>query len=416
MKKISDYTKWTHGDLIRRINELEKAIGMRMPNVVPKATNTPELEAKLFAKTRHVALKFSYFGWSYNGLAVQKEPTPLPTVEGTILGALARCRLIPQAAEYEPDLVDFSRAGRTDKGVSARSQVISLKVRSLLDREQQMDPTFDEQELKYTHMLNSLLPDDIRFYQECLRPPVGFDARFSCKSRRYRYFFFAHDPFGAPFLNIDKMREAAALFQGDHDFRNFCKVDGSKQITNFVRTIYDSQIIEISKDAATGQTLYAFDLHGTAFLWHQVRSMIAVLFLIGQGHEEPRIIDELFDIDKYPGKPGYVMAEDFPLVLWDITYGADVAWQDCSRDTKTLQSLSDVFYNQWYATAVRESIQHQIGSTVVQTAPTQTHMRMVTGGGLGSPLRKYVPLKDKPRGLEPEEVNMRFRKRKIRDD
>jgi hypothetical protein len=58
-------------------------------------------------------------------------------------------------------------------------------------------------------------------------------------------------------------------------------------------------------------------IKGFGFLWHQVRCMASVLFLIGQGLEEPQVIDQLLDTEKNARKPDYLMASDLPLVLWD---------------------------------------------------------------------------------------------------
>lgn len=88
-----------------------------------------------------------------------------------------------------PQDYNFSRCGRTDKGVSAMNQVISLHVRSNLTREEQQDEENDGREIDYVHILNQLLPDDIRISAVCLRPPTNFDARFSCQYRHYRYLF-----------------------------------------------------------------------------------------------------------------------------------------------------------------------------------------------------------------------------------
>lgn len=61
--------------------------------------------------------------------------------------------------------------------------------------------------------------------------------------------------------------------------------------------------------------LWAITIKGSAFLWHQVRCMVAVLFLIGQGLETPCIVDSLLDITKTPRKPQYKMASEIPLIL-----------------------------------------------------------------------------------------------------
>jgi tRNA pseudouridine38/39 synthase len=66
--------------------------------------------------------------------------------------------------------------------------------------------------------------------------------------------------------------------------------------------------------------VYTFTLYGSAFLWHQVRHMVAILFLVGQGLEKPSLVTDLLDVDKCPGRPTYEMATDAPLVLWDCIF------------------------------------------------------------------------------------------------
>jgi tRNA pseudouridine38/39 synthase len=48
--------------------------------------------------------------------------------------------------------------------------------------------------------------------------------------------------------------------------------------------------------------------------------MSSVLFLVGSGKEEPQIIKDLLDLDKYPRKPNYPMAPDYALILEDCLY------------------------------------------------------------------------------------------------
>ena len=329
-------------------------------------------------------------------------------------------RLSTSHDEINFEGLDYAKCGRTDRGVSAFGQVVSLHVRSnrpverrnlstrdedteaksvedlglaalsletdtevnstslplnlnssAMDESLFFDPINDE--LPYPQILNRLLPNDIRVLAWCPAPPPDFSARFSCKERRYRYFFtqpaFSPTP-GAlgsgslrreGWLDIEAMRKAAKLYEGLHDFRNFSKVDPSKQIENFERRIYHADIREVGPElesasfvrkdklseqdirnaspsagsSSTGVSsplkesspkMYMFVLHGSAFLWHQVRHMVAILFLIGQGLESPELITQLLDIKAHPTKPHYELAEDAPLVLWDCIFpgeGAD---------------------------------------------------------------------------------------------
>ncbi|EAW09889.1 pseudouridine synthase DEG1 [Aspergillus clavatus NRRL 1] len=353
--------------------------------------------------TRFIALKFAYLGQRYNGLEhANGNVTPLPTIEEEIWKAMRRTRLIfPTDAEPFDDSrgpralkpyslswegCDYSKAGRTDRGVSAFGQVIGIRVRSARPKRPATEVTSDvdmtgldapaedtwddiADEIPYISMLNRVLPEDIRILAWCPQPPPGFDARFSCRERQYKYFFTqpAFSPTPGPlglalqavdsankipakyregWLDIDAMREAAKHFEGVHDFRNFCKLDTSKQIENFERIIYHADIelvdpkhhplgyvnqpgFQASENSvvgadtvaqATAAQVYVFNLHGSAFLWHQVRHMVSILFLVGQGLESPSIVAELLDVSKNPRKPTYEMASDAPLVLWNCIF------------------------------------------------------------------------------------------------
>jgi len=302
------------------------------------------------------------------------------------------------------DGCEYSKCGRTDKGVSAFGQVIGVRVRSArqlktkngdvdaelsrtsfghddsvdvvdqsktetVDNDMTAETdTFDpiKHELPYIALLNKVLPPTIRILAWCPSTPPYFSARFSCKERVYKYFFtnpaFLPQPTtsktastsssasaqAANYLNINAMREATSYLVGSHDFRNFCKVDPTKQITSFVRRVTNASIDFVSSSthpsisthldptcngvmessthqpSLQGIQLYTFTVRGSAFLWHQVRCMVAILFLIGQGLEKPSLIKELLDVTTNPRRPQYEMANDRPLVLWDCTFSATV--------------------------------------------------------------------------------------------
>ncbi|KAF3032934.1 hypothetical protein E8E12_004690 [Didymella heteroderae] len=421
------YEQWSHEQLIARIQELEGQIKGR-PEVPPQPaegstadargdgapaapfTKPPKAPPKAFdaAKysTRLVALKFAYLGQRYNGFEHHNNnKTPLPTIEEELWKALIKTRLIsptPPAgsstdysrvdrktfAQWDRDGADinwdgceYSKCGRTDRGVSAFGQVIGIRVRSNRPRQRPQaaeDDDGDENdaatshdrpaegqafndladELPYIQLLNRVLPPDIRVYAWCPNPPPDFSARFSCKERRYKYFFtnpcFAPIPASsglyAPannavddtpmregWLDIDAMRDGCARLVGLHDFRNFCKIDASKQLTNFQRRIFHASIDEVSPlsvpsflrhDALASPaspdapTMYCFTLHGSAFLWHQVRSLVSILFLLGQRLESPQLVTDLLDMTQNPTRPKYEMASDAPLVLWDCIFPA----------------------------------------------------------------------------------------------
>jgi len=333
--------------------------------------------------TRYVALKLAYLGKNYNGFEYQPSGSTA-TIEEELWKALVKsCLIFPN----KPDEVDFvpyeySKCGRTDQGVSAFGQVIAIRLRSSrpLPKEkpveedngataasevpvegeevapeaskQEWDPIADE--IKYCRTLNRLLPPDIKVLAWAPAIPDTFSARFSCRERQYRYYFT--QPAFAPtqssleagpsrpgvmkdgWLDIEAMREGAKLFEGLHDFRNFCKIDPKKQINVYDRRVFECDIVEV-EDVVTAlpylnhpemkpanfpdgvyPKVYYFHVRGSAFLWHQIRHMIAIIFNIGQGLEKPSVISDLLNPETYPCKPNYLMADEVPLVLWDCIF------------------------------------------------------------------------------------------------
>lgn len=360
---------------------------------VPKPEKKKAVRGEISSyKTRFIALRFAYLGWNYSGLALQTHDTDPITVEGAIINALYLCRLVQSK---DPQDFKFSRCGRTDKGVSAMNQVISLEVRSKLNSEEEInDPANDSKEFDYVGMLNKLLPKDIRFKAVCLRPPKGFDARFSCSYRHYRYFFHSKG------LDIEAMKAGAKRYEGDHDFRNFCKVDGSKQITNYNRTVRSANIEHVKDD------LYVFDLKGTAFLWHQVRCMMAILFLIGGKHEEVSAIDYLLDVTNTTQRPIYDMAHDVPLVLYDCVYPEGLEWKEIETQDKTV-------YATWWDSYLKHYLTEMLVEPhLLKPLNPERNTEIVVGSGVTRKAKKYLPLKDRLKMATVEEQNAKFRAKK----
>ncbi|KAJ1642715.1 pseudouridine synthase deg1 [Coemansia asiatica] len=461
-----DYESWTKEALIERLRRLEQSENQQQPaeklaeeHRSKKRRNT-EFDFSRFPQ-RKIALKFSYFGWPYHGLARQGNALgsedkrhieeQYPTVEGELFRALAHCKLIESEATC-----GYSRCGRTDRGVSSFGQVVALYVRSsgkyvdsdddvaLLgtvtqsaqnDGRRVLLPSA-ERELPYVSMLNKSLPSEIRVLAWS---PVAedFDARFSCKARFYRYFFSEAG------LDIAAMRNAAVRYKGTHDFRNFCRLDPAKQISNFERTVLDVDItgvprsVEFIGDGSHAEgRWWQLELRGTAFLWHQVRCMMAILFLVGQHLETPDIVDRLMDVATLDGKPEYEMASDLPLVLADCTFDEkDVSWiyvRDGSRDYGNMTVLDRSILREWGQISTRAVVAGALLQTLRSTQIPATddvsegrataswadcRERLANselpggafsrlGGGTVKHVRKYVPILNRKRA-EPVDVRNR---------
>ncbi|PWN37085.1 pseudouridine synthase [Meira miltonrushii] len=221
----------------------------------------------------------------------------------------------------DPDMV--TRNSWRDK-VESKMQQFLAEEQAKRDEVDHIPADPDAEELPYVLSINRLLPKSIRVQAWSPVSPA-FNSRFDCQYRHYKYFFSSGAPFvqqssaqlhgPIPPLDIDAMRSAAQRFLGEHDFRNFCKVDPSKQMDNFTRRIDGISIDPVStswshtteeaersanEESKTSsgdkEQMYVLNLRGTAFLYHQVRHITSVLFLVGAGLEKPSIIDELLNV------------------------------------------------------------------------------------------------------------------------
>ncbi|VDO14056.1 unnamed protein product, partial [Haemonchus placei] len=135
---------------------------------------------------RKIALQFLYYGWEFEGLVQQT--TSENTVEKHLMDALLKTKLITSEKDC-----DFSRCGRTDKGVSAFKQVAAVVVRSsdidgaFVFWPESTDKSVIEsypkkEELSYLKMLNGVLPRNISviaisifvffFSGDCIEPLI----------------------------------------------------------------------------------------------------------------------------------------------------------------------------------------------------------------------------------------------------
>ncbi|XP_016380519.1 tRNA pseudouridine(38/39) synthase-like [Sinocyclocheilus rhinocerous] len=137
--------------------------------------------------------------------------------------------------------------------------------------------------------------------------------------------------------------------------------------------------------------LYVFQVKGLAFLYHQVRCMMALLLHIGQKLEAPEIIDQLLDVEKNPRKPQYSMAVDYPLVLYDCHFEG-VNWRnETEEENHVLNSL----HQHWVQNAVKTQVLLGMIQGLQKTNPEMTSLHCWLMEG--SRQRKYQPLLDRPR-------------------
>ena len=189
--------------------------------------------------------------------------------------------LEPALAEIAGASVSVTCAGRTDRGVHARLQVVHF------------DAAAERPDTAWVRGVNTLLPASVAVLWS--REVAGdFHARYSATSRTYRYELLnraVRPGLAAPYvgwfhqpLDVEKMREAAALFVGEHDFSAFRSAEC--QAKSPVRTVHAFSVSQ-------KEQVIRFEVRANAFLHHMVRNLIGTLVYVGKGKHAPAWVREV---------------------------------------------------------------------------------------------------------------------------
>ncbi|MBT8184720.1 MAG: tRNA pseudouridine(38-40) synthase TruA [Eudoraea sp.] len=222
-----------------------------------------------YKKYRYI-FKVQYLGFRYSGW--QKQPGQ-KTIEGMLVRTLRY--ILPQAA------IKILGAGRTDAKVSAESAAFELFTDTDLD-------TVPE----FLQLFNVNLPSDIRILS-CSAVDETFNIIKDIEQKEYHYYFSYGDknhPFCAPFmadipgeLDIERMKRAAPLYSGTHNFRSYTVKQ--KKNSKFVRCI-SSCIIERNEVYTGGffpDISYVLKIKGRGFMRYQIRMIMGALIQLGRG-------------------------------------------------------------------------------------------------------------------------------------
>jgi tRNA pseudouridine38-40 synthase len=198
-------------------------------------------------------LAISYVGTRFHGYAAQPGRR---TVEGALEEALA-------AAYRGHDRIAV--AGRTDTGVHALENVVSVEVSGGPPPERAADA------------LNARLPRDVAVVR-AEAAPDGFHARHSARSRSYRYRIwrrrtpspFEHDRslWHPRPVDLQQLHASAAMLVGEHDFRAFTPTDTQHRV--FVRAVEDARWHD--RGAAV-----ELEITADSFLRHMVRTLVGTM-------------------------------------------------------------------------------------------------------------------------------------------
>ena len=242
---------------------------------------------------RTLALTVAYDGTGWAGM--QYQPAA-PTIQQALETALVT------VLQHEVRIV---AAGRTDAGVHALGQVVSLRTDNPLPVE------------RVPRAVNRLLPESIRI-RRATEQPDGFSARRTACSRRYGYLVQVTrhpDPLRGRFCwqvprtpELPAMQAALAPLVGRHDFAAFCHGGETK---GTIRTLQRAQV-------RTWREFCVVDVQADAFVHRMVRLLVSNLLTIGWGDRPASWLYELLcSRDRYLAGKG---APPNGLILMRVGY------------------------------------------------------------------------------------------------
>jgi tRNA pseudouridine38-40 synthase len=226
-------------------------------------------------------LTLAYDGTDFAGWQVQPG---LPTIQGSLASAIRSVtseEVLPQGS------------GRTDAGVHAQGQVVSVRLAAPIPPD------------NLKRALNRILPTSIRIKDARIVPP-DFHARRGVLSKTYRYTLFLCRPtkdveeivcsperarwvwqYPAP-LDLDVIVHSAQTLVGTHDFTSFAANDPDRKTrlqaeihaADNIRTILNSVWIRSGEE-------FTYEVTGSGFLHHMVRNIVGTCVEIGAGRVHP---------------------------------------------------------------------------------------------------------------------------------
>lgn len=244
---------------------------------------------------KNYKITIQYDGTRYKGWQVQKSTDM--TIQGKIQSVLK---------EMTGQEIEVIGSGRTDAGVHAYGQVANFHV----------PEHFKAQEI--LEYLNHYLPMDIAVI-DIEEVDERFHARFNAVEKTYMYrihtsavpnvFERKYMYNYTEYLDVNKMKEAANMLLGTHDFMAFCGNKKMKKST--IRTVTAIDIEEKEDEIQISYT-------GDGFLQQMIRIMTGTLIEVGNGTKQPNDIVAILE-SKDRQNAGYTVPAE-GLILKSVTY------------------------------------------------------------------------------------------------
>lgn len=298
---------------------------------------------------RKIALLIGYNGKNYYGLQLNKD---VPTIEHEILTALKEVECIPQDHFDVPQKMNFMRACRTDKGVSAICNLLSLKM--VTSKENLIEE------------VNSKLPPQIKVYGY-FKTTKGFNCKHACDNRTYDYICPTYA--FAPIDNIvtdeyrmtddvlNRINEVLRKFVGTHKFHNYTS---QIQSTDNSARRYIISFTCGKPFMRDGCEFCVLTVKGQSFMLNQIRKMVGMTIAIVRGNCGVEVIDKTWEAGRVdvPKAPALGLCLDRPHYdSYNRRYGDD-GIHDC-LDWSKFQTEIEKFKEEYIYSDIMQTEKEQ---------------------------------------------------------
>lgn len=285
--------------LLKRANEENEDCAEKLQATKRiKADEGSAEDEKRYPKKK-VVLLLAYSGKGYYGMQRNPGNSQFRTIEDALVTALIKSSCIPEDHGEEMKKMSFQRCARTDKGVSAAGQVVSLKVRMIDD---------------IVEKINEHLPPQIRVLG-FKRVTQGFNSKNNCDARTYSYMLptvaFSQKDYDTTKTSafrvepetLEKVNRLFTLYKGTHNFHNFTS---QKAPTDPSARRYITEMSCGEPFIRSDCEFAVITVRGQSFMLHQIRKMIGLVIAVIKGYAKEDIVErswgqEKVDVPKAPG-------------------------------------------------------------------------------------------------------------------
>ncbi|KAI6659333.1 tRNA pseudouridine synthase A, mitochondrial-like [Oopsacas minuta] len=282
----SDSPEHSHGNSPDNI-VIESDQTVEIPKEVIASVQKVEDNSPIKVSRKMVALFMSYNGYGYHGMQYN---AGTKTIEGELLEAVFKAGAISEEVKFQLGHLKFQRTSKTDKGVSAVRQIVSLKM-----------------DVLKSHLdgINSFLPPQIRVFR-ILRVTQSFNGKHFCSSRFYNYicptFAFAptyeqtYEGYRIDAETVGRLQNVLSIFKGTHNFHNYTSAVKAKD-PSCNRYIINVSLGLPFLDQKSKLEFISIHLQGQSFMLHQIRKMIGITIAVMKNFANEEIIARSFKLD-----------------------------------------------------------------------------------------------------------------------